>query len=152
MYLPCSLSPTPAYTSSVCCSSSSWSWLLHYSHTFSGQRRCKAVGFFYSLIQPFFFFLNPFLSSPIWRTWNRSCVVLSVMEWWSSPSCCRASTVCVCCAPLKCCYKEVTLLLTSPRSPSHQPPPLIHARQDRHGDPRPGLPTAWNGSSEPVCL
>lgn len=150
MYLPCSLSPTPAYTSSVSCSSSSWSWLLHYSHTFSDQRRCRAVGFFFiHWFSPFFFF---FLSSPIWRTWNRSCVALSVMEWWSSPSCCRASTVCVCCAPLKCWYKEVTLLLTFPRSPSHQPPLLIHARQDRHGDPRPGLPTAWNGSSEPVCL
>lgn len=61
MYLPCSLSPTPAYTSSVCCSSSSWSWLLHYSHTFSGQRRCKAVFFFFiHWFSPFFFFFKSF--------------------------------------------------------------------------------------------
>lgn len=92
----------------------------------------------------------PPTSSPAWRAWSRSCTVRSVTRWWSSPSSCPASTVCVCCVPLKCWYKEVTLLQTFPRSPTRRHPHQIHARQDRHGDPCPGPLTAWNGSSEQV--
>lgn len=99
------------------------------------------------LILTFSFLL---LSSPTWRVWNGSYTARCVMRWWSSPSSCRASTVCVCCVRLTYWYKEAILPQTSLLSPTRQPQRPTHGPHDRHADQCPEHLTAWTESSEQV--
>lgn len=72
------------------------------------------------------------------------------MRWWSSPSSCPASTVCVCFVQLRCWYKEAILLQISLQSLTHHPPHPTPDPHDRHADLLPGRLIAWSGSLEQV--
>ena len=160
-----SIYPTPAYVTSFCRSSpfslSTPTHLVYICFMSQEVQNVKRNGFLiYSSDSDFIksdsssrsppLISSPLLSSPTWRAWRRSCIALCVMRWWSSPSSCLASTVCVCCAPPRCWYREVILLQTSLQSPTHRHPRPTLAPRVRPEDPHPGPPTALNGSSEQV--